>query len=83
MKLTVNQALALIRAEALKADGPIKNLVVRQIGQLVINVERLGVGLNEVLSLSEPPPRSGRRSKKRSAPKADVKSASNMTGRRN
>ena len=83
MKLTVNQLLALLQAEIAKADGPIKNTASRQVGQLTINVDKLGIGGNEVLSLPEPPPPSGKRLKKPSKPRAGGKSASSTTGRRN
>ena len=79
MKLTVNQALALIRAEATKSEGPIKNRVIRLIGNLVIMASKLGIGENEIVSLPEPPPPSGRRSKQQSAHKAERRSASSTT----
>lgn len=83
MKLTINQALALIRAELVKADGPIKNTAVRQASQLAINVNRLGIGETVVMTVKDPPkPRSGKSSKKPSATRADARSANSTTGRR-
>ena len=82
MKLSVKQALVLAQAEIAKCDGPIKNTANRQVNQLLINIGKPGIEGVEVVSLPEPPPRSGRRSKKQSAPKGARRSASSTTGRR-
>jgi len=81
--LTVIQALALIQQEIAKTTGANKNAANRNASNLSIQIGRLGIGGNEVLSLPEPPPPSGRRSRKPSKPKAGKRNAPSTTGRRN
>jgi hypothetical protein len=81
--VTANQALALIQTELSKTSGANKSAAVRAATNLKIQMDRLGIGGNVVMTIEDPPKRrSGRGSKRPSARKAERKSASSITGRR-
>lgn len=98
MELTINQALALIHEKVTQEGGasPIKNLVIRQCGQIRGNVDKLGIGSVVIFSppnptlhnnapkagLIEPPPLSGKTLPEPNLPTEEEKSASSTTGRR-
>ena len=77
MQLTVDQAIALIRAEIDKqGQSPFRGAALRHLRQLVPDLNGLGIGGNVVFeSKVEPPPSSGKPSRRQSKPKAGKRSA--------
>lgn len=82
MELTVNQALTLIQEKInqVSVSPPIRNLARRQCRQLATNVGKLGIGGEKIISLPEPPPPSGKPSRR---PKRSLagRSGASITGK--
>jgi len=77
MQLTVNQTIALLRAEIDKQDqGPHKGAALRHLRQFVPDLAALGIGNNVVFeSKVEPSPSSGKPSRPLSKRRAGRKGA--------